>query len=50
MYKFEKSLLLNDQVVEIDGNYSHDLDLTYSEEEIRDLFSYKKKKYDQICK
>ena len=50
IFKFEKSLLLNKNVIEIDGKFSEDLDLTYTEEEIRSLFCYKTKTYDKICK
>lgn len=50
MFQFYPNLLLKDSAVDINGKFSEDLDLFYTAESIRSLFSYKDKAYRTVCK
>ena len=49
-FQFEKDLLVPDSTAYINGKFTKDLDLTYTEADVKHLFSYKKKDYKKFCK
>lgn len=46
---FARKLFLEKETVEVNGEYSEDLDLFYSKEDVMQLFNYFYKDYAVIC-
>lgn len=47
--KFDTDLLISDEAININGEFSYDLDLFYTANDIVKLFNYFYKDYEAIC-
>ena len=48
-FNFIESLIISDEVINIDGDYTSDLDLIYTSNDVISLFNYFYKDYEEIC-
>ena len=48
-FEFKSDILVPEIVVDINGEFTEDLDLFFTADDVRNLFSYVKKDYKTIC-
>ena len=48
-YEFDRKLLLTEDIYEVDGEYTKDLDLFFKSEDVRNLFNYIEQDYKEVC-
>lgn len=48
-FEFDKSILTAKGTVTVNGQFSTDLDLFYSEDDVKSLFDYESQDYKEVC-